>query len=200
MHCPQYPHSKLWSVLCSVLRKINLNSKLVYSTGARFLFCREFNTSGAKVLNSVLHPAVTQCHKINFKSAAFVAKFRTCGDETQLDSAEHNVLKPGSWTCGVDFGMSAKGVILTTFAAGKLHSDFTPSEQCALYSFTVNYAIKRFNLSLEMKRTFPFEYLVYANNRYVINRTIFLYLQFWFGILESYNIKQFMCLTTVVWN
>jgi len=53
----------------------------------------------------------------------------------------------------------------------------------------VNYAIKRFSLSLQMKRIFPFEYLFYA-----INRTIFLYLQFRFGILESYAIKQFLFL------
>jgi len=35
---------------------------------------------------------------------------------------------------------------------------FTPSEQCASHSFKVKYAIKRFNLSLQMKGTFPFEY------------------------------------------
>jgi len=45
-----------------------------------------------------------------------------------------------------------------------------------------------------MKGTFPFEYPVYANSHYAINHTIFLYLQFRFGILESYGIKQFMCL------
>jgi len=48
---------------------------------------------------------------------------------------------------------------------------FTPSEHSALHFLKVNYAIKQFNLSLQMKGTFPFEYLVYANNR-----TIFLYL------------------------
>jgi len=54
------------------------------------------------------------------------------------------------------------------------------------------------DLSLQMKRTFPFEYLVYANNRYTINRTIFVYGQFRFGILESYYaIKQFTRLTEV---
>jgi len=71
---------------------------------------------------------------------------------------------------------------------------FTPFEQCTLHSFKVNCAIKRSNLSLQIKGTFPFEYPVYANKPYAINRTIFLYLQFWFGILESYAIKQFMCL------
>jgi len=48
-----------------------------------------------------------------------------------------------------------------------------------------------------MKGTFPFGYLVYANNRYAINCTIFLYLYFRFGILESYAIKQFMCLISL---
>jgi len=43
-----------------------------------------------------------------------------------------------------------------------------------------------------MKGTFPFEYPVYANNCYAIDCTIFLYLQFQFGILESYAIKQYM--------
>jgi len=33
---------------------------------------------------------------------------------------------------------------------------FTPSEQCALHSFKVNYVIKRFNLGLQMKGTFQF--------------------------------------------
>jgi len=40
-----------------------------------------------------------------------------------------------------------------------------------------------------MKRTFPFKYTVYANNR-----TIYLYLWFQFRILDSNAIKQFMCL------
>jgi len=31
------------------------------------------------------------------------------------------------------------------------------------------------DLSLPLKRTFPFEYLIHVNNRYAINRTIFLY-------------------------
>ena len=55
-------------------------------------------------------------------------------------------------------------------AADKRHTDFTPSEHGALYSFKVNYTIRRFNSNLQMKRTFPFKYLVYANNR-----TIFLF-------------------------
>jgi len=53
---------------------------------------------------------------------------------------------------------------------------FAPSEQCALHSFKVNYAIERFNLSLQMKGIFRFEYPVYANNLYAINCTIFLHL------------------------
>ena len=77
---------------------------------------------------------------------------------------------------GIDFGTSVKGVVSTIVAADKWHSGFTPSEQCTSYSFKVNYAIKRFNLRLQMKRTFPFEYLIHANNHYVINNTIFLYL------------------------
>jgi len=57
------------------------------------------------------------------------------------------------------------------------------------HSFEGNYAIKRFNLTLQTKRTFSFQYPIYANNH-----TIFLYLQFRFGILEPYAKKQFMCL------
>jgi len=55
---------------------------------------------------------------------------------------------------------------------------FTPSEQCALHSFKVNYAIERFNLSLQMKKTFSFEYPVFMRITvmYAINHTIFLYL------------------------
>ena len=56
-----------------------------------------------------------QCNKINFKSAAFKTKLRTC-NETQPDSVAHEVLKPGSCTRGVDFGMLVKGVISATFA------------------------------------------------------------------------------------
>jgi len=61
----------------------------------------------------------TQCHKINFKSATFAAKIRTGRDETRLDSAEHIVLQPGSSMCGVEFGMSVKGVVSATVAAEK---------------------------------------------------------------------------------
>jgi len=39
-----------------------------------------------------------------------------------------------------------------------------------------------------MKRIFPFEYPFYANYRYAINRTLFLYRQFRFGILKSYAV------------
>jgi len=41
----------------------------------------------------------------------------------------------------VDFGTPMKGVILAAIAVDKWHSGFTPSEQCALHSFKVNYAI-----------------------------------------------------------
>ena len=58
----------------------------------------------------------------------------------------------------------------------------TPSDHCALHSFKVNYAMKGFHLSLQMKRTFPFEHPVYANNRYAINRAIILYSIFSFGL------------------
>jgi len=37
-------------------------------------------------------------------------------DEIQLDSAKHNVLKPGSLMHGVDLGTSVKGVISATVA------------------------------------------------------------------------------------
>jgi len=55
-----------------------------------------------------------QCHKINLKSASFATKLSR--DETRLDTTEHNVLKPRSWTCGVDFGTSAEGVVSATVA------------------------------------------------------------------------------------
>jgi len=42
--------------------------------------------------------------------------------------------------------------------------------------------MKGFHLSLQMKRTFPFEHPVYANNRYAINRAIILYSIFSFGL------------------
>jgi len=51
---------------------------------------------------------VTRCHKVNFKSATLATKLHTCRDETRLDSAEHSVLKPGSWMRVVDFGTSVK--------------------------------------------------------------------------------------------
>ena len=121
-----------------------------------------------------MHPVVTQCHKIDFKNAAFVTELCTLRDKTQLDSNEHSVLQPGSGTCCVDFGMLAKVVVLSTVDADKWHSDFTPSEQCALHSFKGSYAIKRFNSSLEMKTTFSFEYPIYANSHYAINCTVFL--------------------------
>jgi len=79
---------------------------------------------------------------------------------------------------GVGFGTLAKGVMSATVAADKWHSDFTPSEQSALHSVKVNYVIKRFKLSLQIKRTFSFEYPVYAKKRYAINcrPTVFLHL------------------------
>jgi len=119
------------------------------------LFCREFNTFDAKVLNIFhMRRVVTQCHKICFESATFATKLCTRRDETRLDSAEHSVLKPESWTCSVDFGTLTKGIVSATVAPDKWHSGFTPSEQRALHSFKVNYVIK---FSLQMKRTFPFE-------------------------------------------
>jgi len=40
--------------------------------------------------------------------------------------------------------------------------------------------------------------LVYANNKYVINRTIFFACEWlWFGILEPYAMKRFMHLTSM---
>ena len=77
---------------------------------------------------------------------------------------------------GVDFGTSAKGVVLifgSRFGNSCLirlmaPQVFTPSEQSALKLGA--------RLSSQMKRTFPFEYLVSANNPYAINRAIFLYL------------------------
>jgi len=45
-----------------------------------------------------------------------VTKLRTHRDETRLDSAERSVLKPGSWTHGVDFGTGANGVVSATVA------------------------------------------------------------------------------------
>ena len=79
-----------------------------------------------------------------------MTKLRTRSDETRVNGAEHSVLKPESWTRGVDFGMLAKGTIFPqTVAADKWHSDFTPSEQCALHSFQVHYVIKRFKFTNE---------------------------------------------------
>jgi len=57
---------------------------------------------------------------------------------------------------------------------------FTPSEQCTLYSSKVNYAIKCFK---------------FTNVRYI--PILFMCEWLWFGILESYAIKQFMCLTSM---
>jgi len=139
-----------------------------------FLFCREFNTSGAKVLNIVTYvQLLPNAINLTLKVLTVAAKLRTCRDETWLVSAERSVLKPGSWTRSVDCGTSVMGVIRQQLL-WKKGTQVSHHLSSVLYnSFKVNYAIKRFNISLQMKRTFPFEYLVFANNHYVI--TIFLY-------------------------
>jgi len=63
-----------------------------------------------------MHSVVTQCHNINFESGTFVTELRTRRDETRLDCTKHSALKFGSWTCGVDFGTPAKGVVSATVA------------------------------------------------------------------------------------
>jgi len=81
-----YLHFELWSVLYSVVWKITkIRSWCTILQVHIFFFCREFNTSGTKVLNIVacIHAVVTQRHNINFISATFTRKLRTCRDKTR---------------------------------------------------------------------------------------------------------------------
>jgi len=69
--------------------------KLKFEVGVQYrctYFCSEENLTH---LVQSMHLVVTQCHKINFKSATSATKLCTRRDKTWLDSAKNRVCKPG---------------------------------------------------------------------------------------------------------
>jgi len=54
------------------------------------------------------------------------------------------------------------------------------------------------NISLKLETTSPCEYPIYAIKGYAINQTIFFSYEWcWFGIPESYSVKQCMRLANM---